>query len=70
MKANTEKLKLTPIKDIKPQLLCIGQLLGMDLYIDVRGQNPKKYDIAQEILQKAFYPPDEKEETNSTGGVE
>ncbi len=45
-------LEPTPIKDVKPQLLCLGQLLGMDLYIDVRGEHPDNYDIAQKLYQK------------------
>lgn len=48
----SKKLEPTPIKDVKPQLLCLGQLLGMDLYIDVRGEHPEKYDLAQKIYQR------------------
>lgn len=42
--------ELTPIKDLKPQLFCIGRLLGMDLYIDVRGKSARKYELAKELL--------------------
>jgi len=55
----SDLLKITPLKDMKPQLLCVGKLLGMDLYIDVLGQSEDKYELAQKFLQKAFDPPKE-----------
>lgn len=48
----TKEMPLTPIKNLKPQLLCIGKLLGMDLYIDVCGKNEKLYYTAQKLLNK------------------
>jgi hypothetical protein len=52
-----EELQLTPLKDLKPQLVCVSKLLGMDLYIDMRGEHPDKYDLAQQLLSNAFNPP-------------
>ena len=61
MKKPIDDLVPTKIKDLYPQLFCIGKVLGMNLYIDMRVQRPEKYDLAQKVLKNAFYPPEGEE---------
>jgi hypothetical protein len=51
-------LKATPIRDLKPHLVFVGRLLGMDLFIDIHGQRnvEDKLALADAIIKEAFEP--------------
>lgn len=49
-------LQTTRVRDMKPKLVWVGKMLGMDMYIDVGGQREpdRKLDLAEACLKKAF----------------
>ena len=52
----SDKLTATPQHLLKPKLVWVGRILGMDLYLDIQGKPDamKKRDVAERVLKKMF----------------
>lgn len=55
----------TPEYELKPKLVYVGRLLGMDLYLDIHGVKnaEQKHAMVINLLRQQFHSP--KEETDA-----